>query len=66
MKVEPLSRLLFALVLVTNAYFVQGGGDNQNSRYALVRSIVERGTLRIDHYNASTLDVPNTARKRPW
>ena len=29
-------------------YFYQGGGWNQNSRYALVRAIIEQGTLRID------------------
>ncbi|HTR49106.1 MAG TPA: hypothetical protein VMJ10_00285 [Kofleriaceae bacterium] len=54
---SPLSRLVFALVVVTCAYFVQGGGDNENSRYALVRSIVERGTFRIDAYRRSTLDI---------
>ena len=30
------------------AYFYQAGGWNQNSRFALVRAIVEQGTLRID------------------
>jgi hypothetical protein len=30
------------------AYFYQAGGWNQNSRFALVRAIVEHGTLRID------------------
>jgi len=30
------------------AYFYQGGGWNQNTRFALVRAIVEHRTLRID------------------
>lgn len=33
---------------VSYAYFYQGGGWNQNTRFALVRAIVQHGTLRID------------------
>ena len=38
------------------AYFYQAGGWNQNSRFALVRAILERHTLRIDDYSAHTGD----------
>ncbi|MEZ4394615.1 MAG: glycosyltransferase family 39 protein [Polyangiales bacterium] len=41
-------RLLFAGLFVTYAYFFQGGGWNQNTRFALTRAIVEHRTLRID------------------
>ncbi len=40
--------LLTAGLLASYAYFYQAGGWNQNSRFALVRAIVEHGTLRID------------------
>lgn len=39
---------LAAGLLVGYAYFYQGGDWNQNSRFALVRAIVERGTVQID------------------
>ena len=42
--------LLFGLVLVGSAYFHQGGGWNQNVRFALVRAIVEGRTFVIDSY----------------
>src|SRR5512139_2726122 len=42
--------LLFAATFFTFAYFHQGGGWNQNARFAMVRAIVEEGTLRIDSY----------------
>ena len=35
-------------LLAAYAYFYQGGGWNQNSRFALVRALVEQQTLRID------------------
>lgn len=38
------------------AYFYQGGGWNQNSRFALVRAIIERHTLQIDAYQLHTGD----------
>jgi len=38
------------------AYFYQAGGWNQNSRFALVRAIVERHTLQIDAYQLHTGD----------
>ncbi len=55
---QPIARaLLIALVaFVSYAYFYQGGGWNQNSRFDLVRAILERGTLRIDAYHENTKD----------
>src|SRR5690242_442746 len=45
-----------AAMALSYAYFYQAGGWNQNSRFALVRAIVERHTLRIDDYAAHTGD----------
>ncbi len=42
--------LVFATLFVTYAYFFQGGGWNQNSRFAQVRAIVEQGRLSINDY----------------
>jgi len=56
---------LFALVLGAYAYFYQGGGWNQNSRYALTRAIVEDGTIVIDRHACVTGDyayVPKVKR----
>jgi hypothetical protein len=39
---------IVAVLTVSYAYFFQAGGWNQNGRFALVRSIVEHGTLRVD------------------
>jgi hypothetical protein len=48
--------LLAGMLLLSFVYFYQAGGWNQNSRFALVRAIVEQHTLRIDSYAASTGD----------
>lgn len=40
--------VLAAALVCSYAYFYQAGGWNQNSRFALVRAIVEQGTLTID------------------
>src|SRR5438034_8265634 len=48
--------LIGIVTLVSYAYFYQGGGWNQNSRFDLVRAILERGTLRIDAYHENTED----------
>ncbi len=42
--------LLFACAFAAFAWFHQGGGWNQNSRFALVRAIVERGSFFIDSH----------------
>jgi len=54
----PIARaLLIAIVAFASyVYFYQGGGWNQNSRFDLVRAILERGTLRIDAYHENTED----------
>ena len=45
-----------AALFVSYAYFYQGEGFNQNSRFDLVRAIVEKHTLRIDAYHENTRD----------
>ncbi len=47
---------LFAMALLTYAYFYQAGGWNQNVRLDHTRAIVEQGTNRIDAYAANTGD----------
>ncbi len=42
--------LLFALSFITFAWFHQGGGWNQNARFAEVRAIVEEGRLAVDDF----------------
>ncbi|MCE9609462.1 MAG: hypothetical protein K8R23_04485 [Chthoniobacter sp.] len=42
--------LLFLLTFCGFAYFNQGGGWNQNSRFAEVRAIVEQGRFAIDDF----------------
>lgn len=37
-------------------YFYEGGGWNQNSRFDLLRALVERHTLQIDAYHENTQD----------
>lgn len=48
--------ILGALLFASYAYFYQAGGWNQNSRFALVRAILERHTLQIDAYQLHTGD----------
>lgn len=49
--------LILAMVLMASyAYFYEGGGWNQNTRFDLVRAIVERHTLQIDVYQDNTGD----------
>jgi MFS family permease len=47
---------LFVLLFASYAYFYQAGGWNQNSRFDLVRAIINDHTLRIDPYVHSTGD----------
>lgn len=59
MTVAPDRRLAWTLgvgLLLTYAYFYQAGGWNQNSRFALIRAILERHTLQIDAYQLHTGD----------
>src|SRR5438876_3836154 len=48
--------MLACALLASYAYFYQAGGWNQNSRFDLVRALVERGTVRIDAYADNTGD----------
>ena len=48
--------MLSVALFASYAYFYQAGGWNQNSRFALVRAILEHHTLRIDDYSAQTGD----------
>jgi hypothetical protein len=43
-------------LLFSYGYYYQAGGWNQNSRFALVRAILERHTLQIDAYQLHTGD----------
>ena len=47
---------VFALLLFSFAYFYQGGGWNENSRFDLVRAIVDDHTIAIDRYHENTGD----------
>lgn len=47
---------LFVLSFATYAYFYQAGGWNQNSRFDLVRAMVEEGRASIDSYHRNTGD----------
>ncbi|HUQ04577.1 MAG TPA: hypothetical protein VM261_18885 [Kofleriaceae bacterium] len=47
---------LVALLFGCYAYFYQAGGWNQNSRFNLVRSTVEHGTIVTDRYAKNTGD----------
>jgi hypothetical protein len=48
--------VLAGLLFVSYSYFYQAGGWNQNSRFAMVRAILEHHTLRIDEYHEHTGD----------
>jgi hypothetical protein len=48
--------LLGGLTFFSFIYFYEGGGWNQNSRFDLLRAIVERHTLQIDAYHENTQD----------
>jgi hypothetical protein len=49
-KIYIREKLLFIMVLISFAFFHQGGGWNQNARFAMVRAMVEKGTFSIDAY----------------
>jgi len=48
--------LLFGAIFFSFIYFYEGGGWNQNSRFDLLRAILDRHTLRIDAYQENTQD----------
>src|SRR3954454_7725998 len=49
-RLARLELLLFLYCFFAFAYFNQGGGWNQNARFAEVRAIVEQGRFAIDDY----------------
>lgn len=49
-------RFLFAISFITCAYFVQGAGANESSRYGLVRALVEDHVLSFDRLASTTFD----------
>ena len=55
--VRGVAGLLFFGLFLTYAYFFQGGGWNQNSRFDLVRAIAEDGSVEIDRFADNTEDV---------
>ena len=48
--------LLGVVSFLSFLYFYEGGGWNQNSRFDLLRAIIERHTLQIDAYADNTQD----------
>ena len=55
-----LACLLGVASFLSFIYFYEGGGWNQNSRFDLLRSIVERHTLQIDAYRENTGDFAHS------
>jgi len=57
-RLIPLRRagLLGIVFFASYGYFYEGGGWNQNTRFDLVRAIVEQHTLRIDAFHENTGD----------
>lgn len=51
-----IAALLGLVTFLSCIYFYEGGGWNQNSRFDLLRAIVERHTLQIDAYHENTQD----------
>ena len=50
MPSRRLQFLLFTLSFITFAWFHQGGGWNQNARFAEVRAVVEEGRFAVDDF----------------
>jgi hypothetical protein len=48
--------LIAAVIFISYCYFYEGGGWNQNSRFDMVRAILEQKTLSIDTYHENTQD----------
>jgi len=64
--------LLGVVTFLSFIYFYEGGGWNQNSRFDLLRAIVERHTLQIDAYQENTQDKAHSKghyysdKRRGW
>jgi hypothetical protein len=50
MKIRPI-HVLAAILALASVYFYQDPGANGNSRLAMTRAVVERGTFQIDAYH---------------
>jgi hypothetical protein len=48
--------LIGAVIFLSYAYFYEGGGWNQNSRFDLVRALLDEKTLSIDTFHENTQD----------
>ncbi|HEY3971425.1 MAG TPA: hypothetical protein VGM18_00385 [Candidatus Sulfotelmatobacter sp.] len=48
--------LIGLVTFLSFIYFYEGGGWNQNSRFDLLRAIIEQHTLQIDAYHENTQD----------
>ena len=55
-KIARQAILTGVVAFVSCAYFYSAGGWNQNTRFDLVRAVVERGSLSIDAYHENTGD----------
>lgn len=53
---QRMAAVIGAVLFLSYAYFYPAGGWNQNSRFALIRAVLERHTLRIDDYQLHTGD----------
>ena len=49
--------ILGAAFFISYAYFYQAGGWGENSRFAMIRAILERHTVQIDDYSLHTGDL---------
>ena len=54
---KALTRIVFALVFLTGAWFVQGGSWAVNARFDLTRALAERGTLDCSAYHENSGDM---------
>ena len=54
--------LIFAVTFFSYAYFYEGAGWNQNSRFDMVRAIVERGILSIDDFQSGSFGISDDAQ----
>ena len=55
-SIRIIALLIGSITLVCFGYFYQGGGWNPNSRFDLLRAILDQHTLRIDAYHENTQD----------
>ena len=63
-RVQRLELLVFIATFFAFAYFHQGGGWNQNSRFAEVRAIVEQGRFAIDDFLIYQRDAASGVLRR--